>query len=429
MNRRNLLSTIAVTGASVGVASKSTAKKPVAPDQPIRIALIGAKNIGGKTHLPTLVGDPDCLLVAVCDVDQTVANELAKNAEKLYADAGKKVSVQISYDYRELMKDDSIDAVVVVATPDHWHVPLTKAAVLAGKDVYVEKPLSFYVTEGRELLNLVNERDVIVQVGSQHRSDDRFFLAEAIVQSGLIGDVKHADVAIRTRPGDNKTWKPMPVPPELDYDMYVGPAPWTDYNKWRCHYNFRFVPDFSGGEIANWGAHFLDSAQQAMGLDATGPIKVQGKGRRHPSGSVHYSYYNIDVDYEYENGITMKFLTREPMGCTFYGDKGTLFVNRNKLSIDPSELMKQLPKAEAKALRKTKGSHMQNWFKCIRSRRKEDLHAPLEIANRSANLCHLANTAIELGRPLEWNAKDEVFRNDAHANAMLSRPVREKWRV
>jgi predicted dehydrogenase len=430
MNRRDVLSTIAVTGTGVGLVMKAKAyeKNAISPGQPIRVALIGAQKIGAKTHLPTLVGDPDCRLVAICDVDKKILAEAMEQANGLYAAAGVQASIRAFGDFRDVIADPSIDA-VVVAVPDHWHVPIAKAAVLAGKDVYVEKPLSLYVTEGRELIELAKNRDVMVQVGSQHRSDTRFFLAQAIVQSGMLGEIKQTEVTIKTRSGDGIPWAPQPVPPELDYDMYVGPVQWTDYHPERVHYNFRFVPEFSGGEIANWGAHFLDSAQQALGLDDTGPVKVEGKGKRHPAGSLHTSYYDIDVDYEYANGAKIKFKSGKDNGITFYGEKAQLYVSRKTLRIDDPGLMKMLPKAEAQALRKTKGSHMQNWFSCIRSRRKEELHAPLEIANRSAILCHLANISIDLGRPLFWDPKREIFKNDAHANAMLNRPVREKWRI
>ncbi|MEX0321371.1 MAG: Gfo/Idh/MocA family protein [Puniceicoccaceae bacterium] len=436
MTRREALSTMGKSSlavAAIGIGQSASAetakavKKAISPDQPIRIAVIGAKNQGGRVHLPSLVGDDDCLVATICDVDKNVVAESIKMATDLYAEKGKKVKIKASYDYRDVMADKSIDA-VLIATPDHWHVPLSKAAVLAGKDVYVEKPLSFYVTEGRELVDLVKDRDIIVQVGSQHRSMDRIFLAQAAIQAGLIGKVHHVDVEIKTRSGELREWEPQPVPPELDYDMYVGPATWTDYHVDRVHYNFRFVPEFSGGEIANWGAHFLDSFQQIMELDDTGPVKVHGKGKRHPAGNIHTSNYDIDVDFTYPCGLTMKFKTGDN-GITFHGDKGSLFVSRKKLTMDPPELLRSIPKDKALAMKKTKGSHLQNWFACVRSRRKEDLHAPLWIGNRSANLCHLANIAIELGRPLEWDDEKEVFRNDAMASSLLNRPVREKWRV
>lgn len=440
MNRRTAISTLslaALTLSSAGsklsaaIDPSSAVKKKRSKDKPIRVALIGARNMGGKTHLPSLVGNVDCELVAICDVDKQVVSDAVKDAGGLYAESGRSVSIEGIGDYREVMANREIDA-VVIATPDHWHVPIAKAAVLAGKDVYVEKPLSLYVTEGRELIDVAKDRDVIVQIGSQHRSTDRFLLSSAIVQSGMLGRIKHTKVAIHTRPGLDAPFESQPIPPELDYDMWVGPVMWTDYNSERVHYNFRFVSDFSGGEIANWGAHYLDSAQQALGLDKSSPIRVEGAGKRRPAGGVHSSFYDIDVKYEYEGGVTMSFESSSDyptMGITFYGEKATLFVNRDSLTIDNPDLMRALPKKEAKAFRKTKGSHMSNWFDCMRSRKKEDLHAPLEIAHRSAILCHLANMSIEVGRPLQWDPEKEIFVNDALANALLNRPERKKYKV
>lgn len=437
MNRREVLSTMGLSSLLLSSSVEALGNKASSSlanrtsGRPIRVALIGARQIGGKSHLPTLVGDNKCRLVAICDVDQNVLREAVGNANQLYKKRGVDQPIKATGDFRDIMSDASIDA-VCIATPDHWHVPLTRAAVLAGKDAYVEKPLSFYVTEGRELVDLVEPRDAIVQVGTQHRTMDRMFLAEATVQAGVIGDVKEVDVVINTRSGSTQPFKPEPVPPELDYDMWVGPAPWCDYNSKRAHYDFRFVSEFSGGEIANWGAHFLDTAQQVMGLDQQSPVEVEGTGKRHPVGGVHNSFYDIDVTYRYANGVkmTLKSSTKDsPMGITFRGEKASLFLNRKTFKIDKPELMKHVPKEAAKELRSTSGSHMSNWLQCIRSRDKSQLHAPLDTAHRSAILCHMANIAIEVGRPLYWDDKHEVFQNDAFACSLLNRPVREKWRI
>ena len=382
-----------------------------------------------KLICPTLVSSAQCDLVAICDVDSRVLGEAHERAKAQYAEQGQAPSIETYGDFRKLLENPAIDA-VVIAVPDHWHVPITKAAIRAGIDVYVEKPLSLYVTEGRDLVDFVESRDAIVQVGTQHRSMDRIFLAQSAVQNGLLGKIKHTEVRIPTRHGTDLPFAPQPVPPELNYDMWVGPVMWTDYHPDRIHYNFRFVSDFSGGEIANWGAHFLDSAQQILGLDQRSPVRVAGKGKRHPAGGIHSSFFDIDVDYEYADGTTLHLsssIEEEDMGVEVQGEKGTLFVNRDVLKIDDPELLKAIPKAEAQSYRKSKGSHMRNWLECVRSRKKENLHAPLETAHRSAILCHLANIAIEVGRPLQWDSENEIFVNDAFANALLNRPVRKKW--
>jgi predicted dehydrogenase len=435
MNRRDFakLAALGVAGiSSVGrLRSAETSRAPVfGANDRINVALIGAGTMGGKTHLPSLVGSPQCQLVAICEVDAKVRSAAIEKAKALYAERNGSTwtgTIDEVSDFRDLLGRREVDA-VVVATPDHWHVPIAKAAVRAGKDVYVEKPLSLYVTEGRELVDLAQERGAIVQVGSQQRSDERFIIASEFVRNGLLGEVKHVDVSIQTRSGKAERWEPQDVPPELDYDRWVGPAPWSPYHPNRVHYDFRFVPLYSGGEIANWGAHFLDTAQMGLGMDDSGPVEVRGMGQRNPVGSIHSSFFDLDVDYTYGNGITMKLHTGRS-GVTFFGTRGQLFVNREELRTDPPELVREYRQELSIRMRKTKGGHLENWFACVRSRRAQDLHAPVQVGHQSAILCHLANISVELGRPLRWDPEREDFFDDAAASAMLNRPVRKGWEI
>lgn len=435
MRRRDFIR--AASGASAGLAfamgsvsaSEKKKKKRSANDR-INVGLIGTKNLGGKVHLTSVVGSKECELVAICDVDAVVLGETLEKARGLYAEQGiKRASEEIKTfgDFREMLQLEALDA-VIIATPDHWHVPIAKEAVRAGLDVYVEKPLSLHIQEGRELVNLLEEHPSILQVGSQQRSSERFIIASEFVRNGLLGDIKHVDVSISTRSGSAEKWKPEPIPEGLNYDMWLGPAPWSEYHSERVHYNFRFMPEISGGEIANWGAHYLDTAQMGLGTDETGPVAVRGMGQRNPVGARHTSYFDLDVDFEYASGVTMK-LRSGKRGVTFFGTRGQLYVNRNELFTDPPELLREYKTQRDLAirLRKTKGSHFQNWLDCIRSRNREDLHAPVEVGHRSATLCHLANISIELGRPLHWDPVRESFKDDAHANALMNRPSRAEW--
>lgn len=435
MERRHFIRNLTLAGAGLGMVETSVASESDArtgggiAGRRIRVGLIGCGNLGVSVHLRSIIGHPDCHLAALCDVDRRhldSALEAAREQLEGTSESGDAGNIQLTGDFREVLANRNIDAVVIV-TPDHWHVPMARAAVMAGKHVYVEKPVSLYVTEGRELVDLVREHNAILQVGSQHRSSSRFFLAQAAVQSGLLGRVDHADVQISTREGSDAPWEPQPVPEELDYNMWVGPAQWIDYHPDRTHYSFRFVPEISGGEIANWGAHYLDSAMQALGLDATGPVAVKGAGRRNPVGSLHTSYFGIDVDYTFPGGITMKLRSDDERGITLRGTEGTLFVNRETLTTDPPELLREIPKDLANSLRKTPGSHFDNWVTSMQNGRPDMLHAPIEIGHAAAILCHLANIAIELDRPLFWDSGRESFRNDAHANALLNRPERSGW--
>ncbi len=437
MNRRQFSKITALS--AVGAASSSfistiaanshNAAKRSANER-IQLALIGAKNQGGRIHLPTLVSSEDCQVVAICDVDSQVQADAIAVASRQYAEQYGKSEyegIRAVPDFRDVMADNRIDA-VVIATPDHWHVPIAKAAILAGKDVYVEKPLSLHIEEGRELVTLAFQHNKIVQVGSQQRSDERFVIASEMVRNGFIGEVKHVEVSIKTRSGSAETWEPEPIPPELNYNMWLGPAPWSEYHSERVHYNFRFIPEISGGEIANWGAHFLDTAQSGLGTDDTGPVLVRGMGERNPFGSRHTSFFDIDVDFEYASGITMHLKTGDN-GVTFYGTEGQLYVNRGELYTTPKELIRRHTKDLPIKMRHTKGGHLQNWFDCVRSRDVTKLHAGVELGHRSATLCHLSNIAIELKRPLRWNPIRESFVQDAHANAMRNRPARTDWAI
>lgn len=427
MKRRDFVKAGAVWGTALAVGARADQKR-MANDR-INVALIGARNMGGKSHLPSLVGASECQLVAICDADANVLRDALAAAQQGYADKDGTTShagITTYRDYRDVLARDDVDA-VLIATPDHWHVPMAKAAVLAGKDVYVEKPLSLYAQEGRDLATLVAAHDSIVQVGTQQRSSLRFLIADELVRSGAIGEVTHVDVGITTRAGSADPYRIDEVPPELDYDMWLGPVPWLDYDARRVHYDFRFVPEFSGGDITNWGAHYLDSAQQILGLDDTGPVSVRGSGQRNPVGSVHTCYYDIEVDYAYANGLTMRMHSGE-RGVRFFGTEGTLFVSRGALSTTPANLLANRSR-DLDAMLKETGGHRENWFACIRSRRREDLRAPVEPAHRSALLCHLGNIAMEMRRPLIWDPRREIFQADAHANAMLTRPGRPEWRV
>jgi len=436
MERRTFIKNAAVIGAGMAAAVPATASPKTLPVKAgsipsvngrINLALIGARNQGGRVHLPSVVNHPDLHLSAICDVDQGVLQSALDKAKSLLAEEGKPFEIKGYRDFRELLLRDDVDA-VLIATPDHWHVPMATAAIRAGKDVYVEKPLSLYMEEGRDLANLLKEHPQIVQVGSQQRSGDRFLIASEAVRQGLLGDVHRIDVEIQTRQGKADMWEAQPVPAELDYDLWLGPVTWTDYHPDRVHYNFRFVPEFSGGDITNWGAHHLDIVQQALGMDESGPVFINGRGRRNPAGSVHTPYYGIDVDIRYANGVAVKLRSSsEKSGIRFFGSAGSLFVSRDELVSNPPELLRSFPRGLGASLRKTKGSHLTNWIECMKSRRADNLHAPVEIGHRSATVCHLANIAIELRRPLHWDPEREVFLSDAHANALLNRPVRKGW--
>jgi len=390
----------------------------------ITTALIGS---GGRGQQIIAGGDK---VLAVCDVDAT-HREAAR--AKIDALSGNQDCAAYE-DFREVLQRDDIDA-VVVATPDHWHVPIAIAAVKAGKSVYVEKPVSRSIREGRILADVVRRYGAIVQVGSQQRSPEyeKFTRACELVHNGRIGELKKVGVEILTRGGKDNLWAPRKAPPELDYEMWLGPAPWSPYHPERVHYKFRFVSDFSGGDLTNWGAHHLDIAQWGIGADGSGPVEVQGYGKRNASG-IHDTFYDLHVDFLYANGVKVELRSLAGTGSggvRFEGTEGWIFVGRDGMQAEPESLLTARigPNDIHLAPPDQAGSHMGIWLDCVRSKNAKGLNVPVEVGHRSATVCHLANIAMELGRKLQWDPAAEQFVDDDQANRMTDRTMREPWRV
>jgi len=386
----------------------------------ITTALVGS---GSRGQQIMAGGDQ---VVAVCDVDAK-HREAAK--AKIDAMSGSQDCAAYG-DFRDVLARDDIDA-VVVATPDHWHVPIAIAAVKAGKAVYVEKPLTLTIREGRILADVVRRYGAILQVGSQQRSGEyeRFTRACELVRNGRIGEVQKVRVEIPTRPGSDKPWSPRPAPPELDYELWLGPAPWAPYHPDRCHYKFRFVSDYSGGDVTNWGAHQLDIAQWGIGADGSGPLEVEGRGKRNATG-LHDAFYDVEVDYTYAGGVKVE-LRSGGNGVRFEGPEGWVYVSRERLDAEPKSLLTSRirPDEIHLAPEGTAGTHMGIWLDCIRTRNPKGLNAPVEVGHRSATVCHLANIAMELGRKLKWDPAEEQFIDDEEANRLCWRPMRDPWQI
>ncbi len=407
-----------VTSSAWGAAGRASASNR------INTALIGS---GGRGQQIMAGGDR---VLAVCDVD-------AKHRQAAKAAIDKRTGNQDckAYgDFREVLARDDIDA-VVVAAPDHWHVPIASAAVKAGKAVYVEKPLTVSIREGRMLADLVQRYGAILQVGSQQRSPEyeKFTRACELVRNGRIGELKTVRVEILTRSGNNNPWAPRRVPPELDYEMWLGPAPWSPYHPARVHYKFRFVSDFSGGDLTNWGAHHLDIAQWGIGADGSGPLEVVGRGKRNASG-IHDTFYDLHVDFRYAGDVTVELRSLAGSGSggvRFQGTEGWIFVGRDGMDAQPKSLLTARigPNDLHLAPPQQAGSHMGIWLDCVRAKSAKGLNVPVEVGHRSATVCHLANIAMELGRELKWDPAAEQFVDDDQANRMTYRPARQPWRL
>lgn len=386
------------------------------PSNRITIGFVGTGGMG-MVNLRGFLSQPGTQVVAVCDVDR-------RHLQRALQTAGLEQSAGCR-DFREVIARKDID-VIVNSTPDHWHVPIALAAVRAGKDIYCEKPLTLTIGEGRLLADTVKRYGCVFQTGSHQRSDREFRRACQLVGSGRIGKVQSILVEI---PPNNRQcpdrWEQEPVPNELDYDFWLGPAPWASYTEQRCHYTFRFISDYSGGQMTNWGSHHIDIAQWGHGTDLTGPVRIEGRGE-FPESGLFDTATRIDLTYTYADGVTLVCRTGSGSGgVTFMGEEGRISVNRGRLQAQPESILKSTFKPDDIQLYYS-DDHHGNFLECVRSRKTPA--APAEIGHRSATICHLGNIAMHLGRPLRWDPEKEEFIGDDHANRLRFRAERDPWK-
>ena len=418
VSRREFLKGSSVAATAVAFAPIIVPSSVFGASAPSNRITIGSIGVGGMgtSDMKGFKGNPNAEVVAVCDVDAGHRKEACKIAG---------LDLKSSYnDFRELLARDDIDA-VVVAAPDHWHVPISIAAVRAGKDVYCEKPLTLTIAEGRALVDEVSRYGRILQTGSQQRSSDNFRFACELVRNGRIGKVHTVRVGV---PGNNRTceptWTPEPVPEGFDYDLWLGPALWAPYHRQRCHYEFRFILDYSGGQPTNWGAHHLDIAHWGLGMDNSGPVEIVGNGE-FPTTGLFTTATKVYFEATYANGVKLICQTGGS-NTRFEGADGWVDVSRGDLKTLPESLKKEIIGPDEIHLYQSR-DHKQNFLDCIKSRK--DPIAGAETGHRSATLCHLGNIAMLLGRKLKWDPVKERFIGDSAANSMLARSMRAPWRL
>ena len=391
------------------------------PSEFIRMGFIG---VGGQGNHN--LGQLMKHAVAVCDVDKT---HLAAAKQRVQKANGRPCAA--FSDYRKLLEDKSIDA-VLISTPDHWHTLPAIHACQAGKDVYCEKPLTLFVAEGQALVKAVRRYKRVFQTGSQQRSDPEFLKACEYVRSGRLGRIKVVKVGL---PGPNYEKKADPLsvpdsdpPPELDYEMWLGPAPKRPHNKKRVHYLFRFFWDYSGGQMTNWGAHHLDITQWGLGMDGSGPIEIQGSAAYRPD-KLFETPQTFEVTFKYASGTVVQCNSgagKYKGGVTFEGEKGSIFVSRGKLESTPEEILAS-PLDEKCVKLYASADHYQNWLECIKSRNDPICNA--DVGHHSATVCHLGNIAVRTGKTIVWDPKQQKTMGDAELDAWLSRPYRAPWKL
>ena len=395
------------------------------PSERITIGAIGVGNMGTQ-NLKGFLWARQTQVLAVCDVDserREAARELVDAHYAKQVPSGVHEGCAGYEDFRDLLARDDIDA-VVVSTPDHWHVLCSLYAVKAGKDVYCEKPLTAHLAEGRALSAAVRRYGRVFQMGSQQRSDRRFRFACELVRNGRIGQLKAIEVGLPKGRSSGPP-EPMPVPDGFAYDLWLGPAPWAPYTEARCHYNFRFISDYSGGQMLNWGSHHVDIAQWGHGTDRTGPVEVVGTGQ-YPADGLYDNPVTYSVDYRYEDGVTLNCSTSNRNGVRFEGTEGWVFVTRGLIDAQPKSLLNAVIGSNEIRLYDS-GSHKGNFLECMRTR--AETVAPVEVGHRSASMCHLGNIAMLLGRRLRWDPAQERFIDDPEADRLVARAMRGPWRV
>ncbi len=428
MNRRSFIKRSAsLTAGSIAfpyVISSSAmgAESNISAANKITVGCIGLGWMG-PANMNNLLAKPQAKVIAVCDIDSNHLENAKQTVNKRY---GNKDCASYS-DFREVLARKDIDA-VCLSLPDHWHSIIAIEAAKAGKDIYGEKPFSHTLNEGRAMVNAVKKYGIVWQTGSWQRSQENFHRACELVRNGVIGKLKEVQVGLPSgfySPKDETIKEP---PKELDYNMWLGPAPYAPYCQARVHINWRWHLDYGGGQMMDWIGHHGDIAHWGLGFDNTGPVEINAKGQFPASGlwNAALKYYS---KLKYADGTKMTISGGYPEiqgGTKWIGENGFIHVNRGMLKAEPDSLLKE--KIGPNAIRLYKSTdHMQNFIDCIKSR--QQTITPAETAHRSASLGHLSFISMRLGRKLKFNPETEKIIDDPQAERLLGKSMRSPWHL
>jgi len=420
ITRRTFLKTTAAVALPYAVAASAIGSDRPAPSERIVMGAIGVggqgtRHVGGGIWVQGggFVNKPQVQFVAICDVNKRNRDNARNIVNKHYGNT----DCAEYNDFRELLAREDIDA-VLVATPDHWHALSCIAAAKAGKDMYCEKPMTLTIEQARVVSDTMKRYGRIFQVGTQQRSWHEFRFACELVRNGYIGEVKSITVNVGGPPAWSCDAPGEPEPDWLDWNFWLGPAPWRQYSSKIAPGGWMAYRDYSGGEMTNWGAHMFDVAQWAMDADESGPVEIIP-----PDGKD----YKV-LTYKYANGtiMTRDKISKEVPGVLFTGTRGKIEVSREHLIAEPESLLRQkLGPNEIHLYEST--NHPDNFLECVRTRNRPASDA--EVGCRSITVCHLGNIAYWLERPLKWDPAKEQFINDPEADRMISRAMRAPWRL
>lgn len=427
MNRRQFVTgaaALAGTFASRAHGDEKTKPKPASPNDRPRIAHIGCGSIGW--HNAQIVLDHDRSdYVAICDIDRNRTDEWV--AKIIGRGKPKPDTYQ---DFRKVLERDDIDA-VWISTPDHWHALITIYACMAGKDVFVEKPVSHNVHEGRAMVRAARKYNRIVQAGTQQRSGPHMKAGCEFVQSGKLGKIGLCKTWVVGHQKDLGHPADSPVPEGVDYDMWLGPAPSRPFNPNRFHYEWRWFWDYAGGKCTDWGIHLIDMVHWGMGVDA--PLAVSSSGDRHmlddncetpDTQMVIFEYPGFTCSWEHREGNANPPEGMEH-GILFYGTEGTMLMTRSGWGVSPEANSKLEPYKEKGSDPQMYVDHAAHWLDCLASR--ELPRSDIEIAHRTTTAVQLANIALKVKRRIVWDREKEEIVGDPEANRLLTREYREPW--
>lgn len=455
--RRSFLERSLTAAAALGFPSVVPARVfgPSAPNNLIQVGQIGCGRIARVSEFPGILRNSDVArYVAVCDLDSIRLADAKSMLEQAYAKkfgAGNYAELKTYGDYREMLQDKSIDA-VAISTPDHWHSQIAMEAALAGKDIYLQKPASLTVKEGRQMADTLKRTGRIFQQGSQQRSDYNFRTACELIRNGRIGKIQQVLIGLPVDPSGD-TEPEMPVPSSLDYDTWLGSTPMVYYTEKRVHpqaanLDARYdrpgwlrCEQFGAGMITGWGAHHIDTAHWAMDTEYTGPVEIMASAEFPKKGlwDVHGAFH---MRAHYASGADVFISEMYPTGVKFIGEGGWIWVTRGVAvtASDPASLNAQNPALDASDRKmlmagikdneihlhpSPKNDHHLDWLTSIKTRQPPA--APAEVGHRSCTACLLAHDAMKLNRELKWDPKDERYIGDEEANALLSRPQRAPY--
>jgi predicted dehydrogenase len=400
---------------------------------PSQRIVMGAIGVGqqGFYDMNAFMSLPEAQVVAVCDVKRPMCQRAKLAVDAHYAGA----VCSVYHDFRELLDRSDIDAVSVV-TLDSWHVLHALAAVRAGKDVYVEKPLGMSIEEIKVLRDAVHRYGRVFQFGTQQRSSQEFRHACEIARNGRLGKVHTIEVGVHSGAAERsglKRYAPEPVPDGFDYDFWLGPTPWAPYTTARLVYPHWFhISDYSLGYVSGWGIHHIDIAQWGNGTELTGPLSVEGRAQFPRDDALCDNPLSWDTRMKYANGVDLIFTGAGPgfagvrHGITFRGPNGWVWVNRGVIDAEPKSLLKE-PFGPSDLRLPVSTNHQENFLQCVRSRQKTISN--IDVAVRSDTVCQLAWCAFQLGRPLRWDPASETFPGDPEASRKMTRALRAPWRL